>query len=90
MKYIAVGPGYFPDGDYLIFSGANKEILEAQGYKSIPFPDIGQVEAFKMKLALEQLIHLHSCEQEGMTEGLPTLEQWEKALDAAQNAVNLD
>ena len=31
--------------------------------------------------AVDQLIHLHMCEQEGIDSGMPTSEQWQKAVD---------
>lgn len=37
--------------------------------------------------AIEQLIRWHLCEQEGMTSGQPTPEEWETAVDAAAEAV---
>jgi hypothetical protein len=37
--------------------------------------------------ALEQLVHLHGCEQEGLESGMPTPEQWEQAVDAAHRAL---
>jgi hypothetical protein len=33
--------------------------------------------------SLEQLIHLHGCEQEGLESGMPTPEQWEQAVHNA-------
>lgn len=37
---------------------------------------------------IEQLIRWHLCEQEGMTSGQPTPEEWENAVDAASEAVD--
>lgn len=37
--------------------------------------------------ALQELVHLHGCEQEAMASGKPTLAQWMEALDKANNAI---
>ena len=37
--------------------------------------------------ALEHLVFLHGCEQEGLESGMPTPEQWEQAVDAAHRAL---
>ena len=37
--------------------------------------------------ALEALVFLHGCEQEGLESGMPTPEQWEQAVDAAHRAL---
>lgn len=34
-----------------------------------------------LREAAEQLLHLHMCEQEGLSSGQPTREQWLKAVD---------
>jgi hypothetical protein len=37
--------------------------------------------------ALEALVFLHGCEQEGLESGMPTPEQWEQAVNAAHKAL---
>lgn len=37
--------------------------------------------------AIENLIHLHGCEQEGMVSGQPTPKQWIEAVQAAHEAI---
>ena len=37
---------------------------------------------------LKQLVHLHLCEQEGISSGQPTPTQWFKAVDEASNILN--
>jgi hypothetical protein len=37
--------------------------------------------------ALEALVFLHGCEQEGLESGMPTPEQWEQAVVAAHKAL---
>lgn len=36
--------------------------------------------------AVDKIIHLHMCEQEGISSGMPTPEQWEKAVDDLHEA----
>ena len=38
--------------------------------------------------ALEELVHLHMCEQEGIVSGQPTPKQWLKAVDKASEAIH--
>ena len=37
--------------------------------------------------ALLELVHLHQCEQEGLTSGQPSPEQWYKAVNKAEEAI---
>ena len=37
--------------------------------------------------ALRELIHLHACEQEGISAGMPTPQQWIEAVDKADNVL---
>lgn len=37
--------------------------------------------------ALKDLTHLHQCEQEGLTSGQPTAQEWLKAVDNAENVI---
>ncbi len=37
--------------------------------------------------ALQELVHLHMCEQEGMCSGLPSADQWYKAIEKASKAI---
>lgn len=37
--------------------------------------------------ALQGLIHLHLCEQEGLTEGQPTYKQWVEAVKKGESAI---
>ena len=37
--------------------------------------------------ALKNLVHLHLCEQEGISSGMPTREQWLEAVDKASKAI---
>jgi hypothetical protein len=37
--------------------------------------------------ALKELVHLHLCEQEGLSSGMPTKQQWLEAVDAASEAI---
>lgn len=88
MNHIVVGPGYFPDGEIVILGNFGEKQISDSGYTVIPLPDMGAVEALRMKLALDRLIHLHMCEQEGIAYGMPTIEQWQEALDEAGKAVD--
>lgn len=38
--------------------------------------------------ALEEFIHLHMCGQEGLSSGQPTTEQWLKAVEKGEKAIN--
>lgn len=38
--------------------------------------------------ALLELIFLHNCEQEGLSSGQPTKEQWLKAVEIAEKVIN--
>jgi len=38
--------------------------------------------------SLQHLVHLHMCEQEGISSGQPTATQWFEAVDQASAAVN--
>lgn len=38
--------------------------------------------------ALQNLVHLHSCEQEGLSSGQPTAGQWYYAVNEAEEAIN--
>jgi len=38
--------------------------------------------------ALKRLVYLHMCEQEGIGSGQPTFEQWMKAVEKAEAAIN--
>lgn len=42
----------------------------------------------KVVLALEKLVFLHGCEQEGIESGQPTPDQWIKAVNEAEEALN--
>lgn len=37
--------------------------------------------------ALENLVHLHNCEMEGLQSGKPTMQQWLDAVDEAVEAI---
>ncbi|MBV5346974.1 hypothetical protein JZU46_01990 [bacterium] len=37
--------------------------------------------------SLQNLVHLHSCEQEGLLSGQPTAKQWIKAVNQAEKAI---
>ena len=41
----------------------------------------------KLKIASEEILHLHLCEMEGILSGLPTKEQWLKAVDKLTEAL---
>jgi len=41
----------------------------------------------KIREALQNLVHLHMCEQEGIESGQPTSEQWFKAVEDAEEAL---
>jgi len=41
----------------------------------------------KIKEALQNLVYLHACEQEGIESGQPTSEQWFKAVEDAEEAL---
>jgi hypothetical protein len=41
-----------------------------------------------MLKALEQLVHLHMCEQEGMSSGQPSPADWYEAVDKASEAIS--
>ena len=45
-------------------------------------------EAEKLRKAAEHILHLHLCEQEGISSGQPTREQWLKAVDNLSEALN--
>lgn len=36
---------------------------------------------------IKHLLHLHACEQEGISSGQPTPQEWSKAVDEANEAV---
>ena len=38
--------------------------------------------------ALSELIYLHACEQEGISSGQPTFQQWIEATEKGQKAIN--
>lgn len=38
--------------------------------------------------ALERLVHLHLCEQEGLSSGQPSPEDWHEAVERASQAIN--
>lgn len=38
--------------------------------------------------ALQQLLHLHLCEQEGLSSGQPTFKDWMEAYDKGVEAIN--
>lgn len=38
--------------------------------------------------ALKDLVHLHLCEQEGLSSGAPTPKQWLESVDKAVEALN--
>jgi hypothetical protein len=40
-----------------------------------------------IKQALERLVHLHLCEQEGLSSGQPTPEMWMEAVNQASEAL---
>lgn len=42
----------------------------------------------KLVDALEKLIHLHSCEMEGIGSCMPTPSQWMEAVEQAQQTLN--
>jgi len=37
--------------------------------------------------ALQELVHLHTCEQEGLSSGQPSPADWLKAIDQASDAI---
>lgn len=37
--------------------------------------------------ALQKLVHLHSCEQEGLSSGQPTANEWFEAVNNASDAI---
>ena len=41
----------------------------------------------KIKEALQNLVYLHMCEQEGIESGMPTSNQWFKAVEDAEEAL---
>ena len=43
--------------------------------------------AKKLLFALQELVELHSCEQEGLSSGMPTPEEWMAAVDRASEAI---
>lgn len=43
--------------------------------------------AKKLFSALQELVELHSCEQEGLSSGMPTPEEWTAAVDRASEAI---
>lgn len=40
-----------------------------------------------LREALEKLVFMHTCEQEGISSGIPTPNQWLQAVDEAQEAL---
>jgi hypothetical protein len=42
----------------------------------------------ELREALEKLVHLHLCEQEGIGIGMPTAEEWIEAVKDAEQALN--
>jgi|GEM_PF-5173315 len=40
-----------------------------------------------MLMALQNLTHLHQCEQEGLSSGQPTKQEWTDAVDMAEKAI---
>ena len=61
---------------------SGRELLEAQE----------QLYEFQNKIdrlreALEKLVHLHNCEQEGIESGKPTPGQWIEAVKNAEDAL---
>ena len=46
-------------------------------------PSFTPGQSLEMYEALSQLVHLHLCEQEGISSGMPTSEQWMEAVNKA-------
>lgn len=72
-----------------IANGHNYRDLECgfkDGYKQAKTEV--QNEIYELIEAARQLIHLHSCEQEGIASGQPTPAQWLQAVDNLSNAIN--
>ena len=42
----------------------------------------------KLREKAKGLLHLHFCEQEGLTSGQPSHDQWLKAVDELQDAIS--
>lgn len=51
------------------------------------FPFSLKNESNEIREALEELVHLHGCEQEGLQSGRPTPEQWLNAINKAHDAL---
>ena len=44
----------------------------------------------RLEAALEKLVHLHDCELEGISSGMPTSEQWMNAVDEARRVLTAE
>ena len=67
--------GKSPSSDWFIFENA----LEKDANLIAAAPELLE--------ALQDLVHLHLCEQEGVSSGMPTREQWFDAVDKASKAI---
>ena len=65
-----------------------KDLLDEDAYDDEIHKHAALVEAAPDLLkALQDLVHLHSCEQEGLLSGQPTAKQWIKAVNQAEKAI---
>jgi hypothetical protein len=61
----------------------------AHWFKTLSHPDAQLIAAAPDLLsALEHLVHLHMCEQEGISSGQPGAKDWLTAVDKASAAIN--
>ncbi len=74
-----------------LFDTITDQHLEICKLKNTTTPSVSKsVEAKEsgIRSALERLVHLHLCEQEGLSSGQPTPAMWLEAVDNASNALS--
>ena len=76
-------------GPKVVTPDSDQEELWREKYEAIePAVDAFAQHIDKMAEAAEELIHLHSCEQEGLSSGQPTPQQWIYAVDKLQKLIS--
>lgn len=66
---------------------SRNNLLDLENYKEAEANATLAATAPELLEVLKQLVHLHMCEQEGIASGMPTANQWLKAVDEAAKAI---
>jgi hypothetical protein len=63
------------------------DLADLSDYDLLDIIESQQARIIELEAALERLVFLHQCEQEGISSGMPTPKQWIDAVEVAEQAL---